>query len=187
MTPTRVPKQVAGAAPPPARHRSRRRPGRHRSRDVRRRHRRRHRRHRRRPAGARRRHRRQASATPSASSPEAGQVDVDTPVRLVVACAATAAKASSCSSLATGIVLLLVAQILNVVVFTYGKGTVRTALDEAARAGARSDSVAVCQATADQVMDDLLGGALGADVQHQLQRRRPSASSPPPPSTSTAG
>ena len=33
--------------------------------------------------------------------------------------------------LATGFVLLLVAQILNVIVFSYGKGTVRTALDEA--------------------------------------------------------
>jgi Flp pilus assembly protein TadG len=66
--------------------------------------------------------------------------------------------------LATGIVLLLVAQILNVIVFSYGKGTVRTALDEAARAGARSGSVAACQAAADQVMNDLMGGALGADV-----------------------
>ena len=65
--------------------------------------------------------------------------------------------------LATGFVLLLVAQILNVIVFSYGKGTVRTALDEAG-AGARSDSVAMCQATADQVMGDLMGGALGADV-----------------------
>jgi hypothetical protein len=66
--------------------------------------------------------------------------------------------------LATGFVLLLVAQILNVIVFSYGKGTVRTALDEAARAGARSDSVAMCEATADEVMGDLMGGALGADV-----------------------
>ena len=61
-------------------------------------------------------------------------------------------------------VLVLLAQILNVVVFTYGKGTVRTALDEAARAGAR-DGLAACEATADQVIGDLLGGALGADVQ----------------------
>jgi hypothetical protein len=66
--------------------------------------------------------------------------------------------------LATGFVLLLLAQIINVIVFSYGKGTVRIALDEAARAGARSDSVAVCQATADQVMSDLMGGALGAEV-----------------------
>jgi hypothetical protein len=66
--------------------------------------------------------------------------------------------------LASGVVLLLLAQILNVVVFTYGKGTVRTALDEAARNGARS-GIAACETTADQVMSDLLGGALGADVQ----------------------
>jgi len=65
--------------------------------------------------------------------------------------------------LASGVVLLLLAQILNVVVFTYGKGTVRTALDEAARAGARS-GLAACEATADQVIGDLLGGALGAEV-----------------------
>lgn len=66
--------------------------------------------------------------------------------------------------LATGVVLVLVVQILNVVVFSYGKGTVRTALDEAARAGATNNSVAVCEATADQVMDELLGGSLGAEV-----------------------
>ena len=59
--------------------------------------------------------------------------------------------------------LLLLTQILNVVVFSYGKGTVRTALDEAARAGARQ-GLAACEATADQVMGDLLGGALGGDV-----------------------
>src|SRR5215207_2785870 len=66
--------------------------------------------------------------------------------------------------LATGIVMLLVTQMLNVIVFNYGKGTVRTALDEGARAGARTGSVAVCQETAQQVVDDLIGGALGADV-----------------------
>jgi len=66
--------------------------------------------------------------------------------------------------LATGVVLVLVVQILNVVVFTYGKGTVRTALDEAARAGATSGSLAVCEATAGQVMGELLGGSLGAEV-----------------------
>jgi hypothetical protein len=65
---------------------------------------------------------------------------------------------------ASGVVLVLLAQILNVVVFTYGKGTVRTALDEAARAGAR-DGLAACEATAHQVIGELLGGALGADVQ----------------------
>ena len=65
--------------------------------------------------------------------------------------------------IATGVVLVLLTQLLNVVVFSYGKGTVRTALDEAARAGARQ-GLAACEATADQVMGDLLGGALGGDV-----------------------
>ena len=66
--------------------------------------------------------------------------------------------------LASGFVLLLLAQILNVVVFTYAKGTVRTALDEAARAGAR-DGLPACESTADQVVGELLGGSLGADVE----------------------
>jgi hypothetical protein len=66
--------------------------------------------------------------------------------------------------LATGFVLLLLVQILNVVVFTYGKGTVRTALDEAARAGARQ-GLAACEATAALVLGDLLGGSLGRRVE----------------------
>jgi hypothetical protein len=66
-------------------------------------------------------------------------------------------------AVASALVLLLVVQILNVIVFTYGKGAVRAALDEAARAGSRG-GLAACQATADQVVQDLLGGALGADV-----------------------
>jgi len=65
--------------------------------------------------------------------------------------------------LATGIVLLLVVQILNVVVFTYGKGSVRTALDEAARAGARQ-GLAVCESTGEQVLNELLGGSMGNGV-----------------------
>ena len=60
----------------------------------------------------------------------------------LVACAATAVTGVVVLVLATGIVLLLVVQIINVIVFSYGKGTVRTALDEAARAGARRRFVA---------------------------------------------
>ena len=65
--------------------------------------------------------------------------------------------------LATGIVLALVVQIINVVVFTYGKGSVRTALDEAARAGARQ-GVAACETTGGQVLHDLLGGSMANGV-----------------------
>jgi hypothetical protein len=66
-------------------------------------------------------------------------------------------------ALASAFVLLLVVQTLNVIVFSYGKGAVRAAVDEAARAGSRG-GLAACQATADQVVEDLLGGALGAQV-----------------------
>jgi Flp pilus assembly protein TadG len=65
--------------------------------------------------------------------------------------------------LATGIVLALVVQIINVVVFTYGKGSVRNALDEAARAGARQ-GVAACEAVGGQVLHDLLGGSMANGV-----------------------
>ncbi|MFT3852011.1 MAG: hypothetical protein QM733_04630 [Ilumatobacteraceae bacterium] len=65
--------------------------------------------------------------------------------------------------LATGFVLMLLVQILNVVVFTYGKGSVRTALDEAARAGARQ-GLAACEATGSQVIHELLGGSMADGV-----------------------
>ena len=51
--------------------------------------------------------------------------------------------------MATGVVLVLLTGIIQVIVFQYGKGTVRAALDEAARAGARApSSVETCQARA---------------------------------------
>jgi hypothetical protein len=66
-------------------------------------------------------------------------------------------------AIATAVVLLLVVQIVNVIVFSYGKGAVRAALDEAARAGSRG-GLAACEAAANEALDDLLGGSLGADV-----------------------
>jgi hypothetical protein len=66
---------------------------------------------------------------------------------------------------ASGIVLLLLAGVVQVIVFQYGKGTVRAALDEAVRSGARStSSVDVCQARAANVLHDLLGGPMGNGV-----------------------
>jgi Flp pilus assembly protein TadG len=66
---------------------------------------------------------------------------------------------------ATGVVLILVTGIIQVITFQYGKGTVRAALDEGARAGARSvDAVAECQARAANVLGDLLGGPMGDGV-----------------------
>ena len=66
---------------------------------------------------------------------------------------------------ATGIVLVLVTALLQIIVFQYGKGAVRAALDEAARSAARSPtSVDICQARAANVLGDLLGGDMGDGV-----------------------
>ena len=61
--------------------------------------------------------------------------------------------------------LILLTGIIQVIVFQYGKGTVRAALDEAARAAARTpSSVETCQARAANVLADLLGGEMGNGV-----------------------
>jgi hypothetical protein len=66
---------------------------------------------------------------------------------------------------ATGVVLVLLTGIIQVIAFQYGKGTVRAALDEAARAGARSTaSIEACQERAANVLGDLLGGPMGDGV-----------------------
>lgn len=66
---------------------------------------------------------------------------------------------------ATGVVLILLTGIIQVITFQYGKGTVRAALDEGARVGARStEAVAACQERAADVLDDLLGGPMGDGV-----------------------
>jgi hypothetical protein len=67
---------------------------------------------------------------------------------------------------ATGVALVVVVGIIQVIVFQYGKGTVRAALDEAARAGARSaTSVSTCQERVADVLGDLLAGTLGDGVE----------------------
>lgn len=65
--------------------------------------------------------------------------------------------------------LLFVTLMVNLVVLQYGRGVLRTAVDDAARAGARvtaspAAAAAACRATAEAVRDDLLGGALGRGV-----------------------
>ena len=68
--------------------------------------------------------------------------------------------------MATGVVLVIVTAIMQVIVFQYGKGAVRAALDEAARSAARSSiTVETCQARAANALGDLLGGAMGEGVQ----------------------
>jgi hypothetical protein len=67
--------------------------------------------------------------------------------------------------LAAALSLLLVAVVANLVVFQYGRGVVRAALDEGARAGARVDDGAhECRRRAEAVLGDLLGGAMGRGV-----------------------
>lgn len=62
--------------------------------------------------------------------------------------------------------LVLFVMVANVLVWSYGRGVVRAALDEGARAGARgADPVQECQARARAVLSDLLGGAMGAQVE----------------------
>jgi flagellar basal body-associated protein FliL len=56
----------------------------------------------------------------------------------------------------------------NLVVFEYGQGTVRTAVDEAARAGSQQlapgGPIGACQAKAAEVMANLLPGPFGRGV-----------------------
>jgi hypothetical protein len=65
-----------------------------------------------------------------------------------------------------GFSLIVLVWLANVAVFSYGKGAVREAVDEAARAGSRVDvdSVASCQARAAQVLGNILGGDMGRGV-----------------------
>ena len=58
--------------------------------------------------------------------------------------------------------LLVVVWFANLAADAYGRGVVRAALDEGARAGSRlSASASECQARAQEVLDSLLGGSMG--------------------------
>lgn len=67
---------------------------------------------------------------------------------------------------AVGLSLLPLVWFANVGVFMYGRGAVRNALDEGARAGARVDvdSAAVCEQRVRTTLDNVLGGSLGDGV-----------------------
>jgi hypothetical protein len=72
--------------------------------------------------------------------------------------------------LAVGLSLVLLASLGNLLVFSYGRGVVRAALDEGVRAGSRAGaSPAECQARADAVLSDLLSGSLGQGVDVRCQ------------------
>jgi hypothetical protein len=66
------------------------------------------------------------------------------------------------------ITLIVFMVAINFIVDQYGKGAIRTAVDEAAQAGslqgAPGGPVAACQAKASQVMSGLLNGPFGRNV-----------------------
>jgi hypothetical protein len=67
---------------------------------------------------------------------------------------------------ATAFSLLAFVMLANFIVFLYARGVVRAAVDEGARAGGRFGAgEAECETRAADVLGDLLGGALGSDVQ----------------------
>lgn len=61
--------------------------------------------------------------------------------------------------LASALALILFLALANLVVVQYGKGALRSALEQGARAGTTS-GVPACEDTARQVIDDLLGGRM---------------------------
>ena len=67
---------------------------------------------------------------------------------------------------AVGVGLVAFVLVANLAVWQYGRGVVRAALDEGARAGSRVgvESAATCEARAGEVLADLLGGAMGDGV-----------------------
>ncbi len=65
-----------------------------------------------------------------------------------------------------GLTLVIFVWVANLAVYLYGRGVVRSAIDEAARAGSRvdADSAEVCQERANQVLSNLLGGSMGQEL-----------------------
>ena len=68
---------------------------------------------------------------------------------------------------ATGIILIVVVGIINVIVFQSGRGAARSALDEGARTGTRygpTGGPTACEQHARAVIDQLLAGTMGTGV-----------------------
>lgn len=67
--------------------------------------------------------------------------------------------------LAMALVLVFFVNLAQLVVWQYGRGSVRAAVDEAARAGAgTAGGLGACEARAAAVLGDLLGGSMGDEV-----------------------
>lgn len=62
-----------------------------------------------------------------------------------------------------GLMLFLV--FANLLVVQYGRGAIQSALDQGARAGSLAGSASDCLATAEDVLEQLLGGAMGDGVE----------------------
>lgn len=61
--------------------------------------------------------------------------------------------------LASALALILFVALVNLVVFQYGRGALRSALEQGVRAGSVG-GVAACEETANAVVADLLGGTM---------------------------
>lgn len=66
--------------------------------------------------------------------------------------------------LASGLGLLIFVALANLVVVQYGRGAIRSALDQGARVGAVSASGMECQQRIEDVLGQLLGGRMGDGV-----------------------
>jgi hypothetical protein len=66
--------------------------------------------------------------------------------------------------LASGLGLLLFLALANLVVVQYGRGAIRSALDQGARVGAVSSSEEECRQRIGDVLGQLLGGRMGDSV-----------------------
>lgn len=86
--------------------------------------------------------------------------------RLLTSARGEAGEAVPAYLLALGLSLLFFVLLVQFVVWQYGRGVVRSALDEGARVGAPADAgTGDCEARAGDVLSDLLGGPLGSEVE----------------------
>ena len=71
--------------------------------------------------------------------------------------------------LASGLAMLLFLALANLVVVQYGRGALRSALDQGARVGAISSSASQCEQRVTEVLGQLLGGRMGDGVTASCQ------------------
>src|SRR5687767_14418010 len=67
--------------------------------------------------------------------------------------------------LAIALSFVVLVMMVNLIVFQYGRGAVRAAVDEGVRRGTREPaSVADCEARAREIVESLLGGPMGEGI-----------------------